>query len=130
MPESGAISTMAETAQEQPVPASIVRDQLEVIHRERRVRWLAIGLTLAAAVALVSFIAWARVPVGAGWREGRALRVRKIWTLFTHEVAAVAGTWLSTALITGLVVVLLAGCVVGLYLAMTVRDERSGARAE
>lgn len=79
---------------------------------------------LVFAVGLIAFVAFARVPIAAGWRQGRSLRVLDIWSLFVREVTVVAGPFVTPALITALVIAVLAGSLVCLWLAMAVTSNR------
>ncbi|MDQ3694228.1 MAG: hypothetical protein M3464_11440 [Chloroflexota bacterium] len=83
------------------------------------------GIWALAAVGLVAFIAFARVPIAAGWRQGRSLRVTDIWSFFIREVTVVAGPFVTAALVTALVIIILAGCLIGLWLAMSVTTDSS-----
>src|SRR3712207_6396633 len=72
------------------------------------------------ALGMVLFVAVARVPISAGWRRGRSMPVQEIWRLFTLEVAQVAGPLVTPALVTALILIVLAAALLGLWLAMSV----------
>lgn len=82
-----------------------------------------VAIWVLFAVGITLFVAVGRVPIEAGWRAGRTMSVREIWSLFTVELAQVVGPWLSPVLITAIVVLTLAGSLVCLWLAMRVGDE-------
>src|SRR5688572_4296217 len=67
-------------------------------------RWsrAAVVIWLVFTVGMTLFIAFARVPIAAGWRQGRSMRVVDIWSLFTLELAQVAGPLVTPALATAL----------------------------
>lgn len=87
-----------------------------------------IWLLLAGGIIL--FIAFARVPIAAGWRQGRSMRVVDIWSLFTLELAQVAGPLVTPALATGLVLLVLAGSMICLWLAMSVTSDETSERSD
>lgn len=122
-------------------PVTFVPEQTtEVVAEERAVReerattkrWSPVAVVIWAmfAAGLVLFVAFARVPIAAGWRQGRSMSVLDIWSLFVSEVAMVAGPFVTPSLITALVVVILAGSLVCLWLAMTVTSERQQDRPD
>lgn len=89
----------------------------------RRVAAIAVMIWLVFAAGLVAFIAFARVPLEAGWRQGRSMRVLDIWSLFVTELTAVAGPLVTPALITGIVMVVLAGSLLCLWLALNATSD-------
>lgn len=91
---------------------------------------VAVAIWVLFAVGITLFIAVGRVPIEAGWRAGRTMSVRDIWSLFTVELAQVVGPWLSPVLITVVVLLTLAGALVCLWLAMQVRDEPPSERPD
>ena len=107
-----------------PAPAApepeVATPGREVVESPRRWSPVAVGIWLLSAIGLILFIAFARVPIEAGWRIGRSLRVTEIWRLFTLELAQVAGPLVTPALVTTLVILVLAGALLGLWLAMAV----------
>lgn len=98
---------------------AVERDLAHVRHRSRA----AVVIWLLFAVGITLFIALARVPIAAGWRQGRSMRVVDIWSLFTLELAQVAGPLVTPALATGLVLLVLAGSMLCLWLAMAVTSD-------
>lgn len=91
---------------------------------------MAAAIWLLFAAGLTLFILFARVPIEAGWRQGRSMSVVDIWSLFTLELAQVAGPLVTPALVTGLVVVVLAGSLLCLWLAMTVTWDETSERPD
>lgn len=94
------------------------------VDRAKR-RWspVAVAIWVLFALGTVLFIALARVPIAAGWRRGRSMQVLEIWRLFTLEVAQVAGPFVTPALATALILVVLGSALLGLWLAMSVTTE-------
>lgn len=95
-------------------------------------RWspAAVVIWLLFAGGITPFIAFARVPIAAGWRQGRSMRVVDIWSLFTLELAQVAGPLITPALATGLVLLVLAGSLLCLWLAMAVTSDETSERPD
>lgn len=98
---------------------------------DRRRRWspIAVAIWVLFAAGLALFIAFARVPIEAGWRHGRSMRVLDIWSLFTLELVQVA-PWITPALATGAGLVVLAGALICLWLAMSVAGASSSERPD
>jgi hypothetical protein len=88
-------------------------------------RWsrAAVVIWLVFAVGMTLFIAFARVPIAAGWRQGRSMRVVDIWSLFTLELSQVAGPLITPALATALVILVLAGSLLCVWVAMAVTSD-------
>jgi hypothetical protein len=112
------------------VPAAEPVAEREVIPARRAWSPAAIAIWLLFALGITLFIAAGRVPIEAGWRAGRTMSVREIWSLFTLELAQVVGPWLSPVLITGIVLLVLVGSLVCLWLAMRVTDEPPAERPD
>jgi hypothetical protein len=124
------------------LPAALVTEQVtesavaeRSAHEQPRVaarRWSPAAVVVWAIFAggLLAFIVFARVPIAAGWRQGRSMRVLDIWSLFVHEVSVVAAPFVTPGLITALVVVVLAGSLVGLWLAMSVTSNSPADRPD
>lgn len=113
------------TSEQSPVASvsvDTVSDERPAVAR-RRSRVAAV-IWLVFAVGLIAFVAFARVPIAAGWRQGRSLRVLDTWSLFVREVTVVAGPFVTPALITALVIAVLAGSLLCLWLAMAVTSNR------
>lgn len=112
------------------VPAAEAVAAAEATPAQRGWSPVAVAIWLVFAVGITLFIAVGRVPIEAGWRAGRTMSVREIWSLFTLELAQVVGPWLSPVLITGVVLLALAGALVCLWLAMRVTDEPPAERPD
>lgn len=113
------------TSEQSPVASvspGTVTDERPAVARPRPV--VAAVIWLVCAVGLIAFVAFARVPIAAGWRQGRSLRVLDIWSLFVRELTVVAGPFVTPALITALVIAVLAGSLLCLWLAMAVTSNR------
>ncbi|MBA2519475.1 MAG: hypothetical protein H0V24_07400 [Chloroflexia bacterium] len=114
------------TVVSEPSRTIAVPEVATTIERSVPARWrlsVARAIWALGAVGLVAFIAFARVPIAAGWRQGRSLRVIDIWSLFVREVTVVAGPFVTAALATALAIIILAGCLIGLWLAMSVTND-------
>ena len=113
-----------------PVSADVATDT----HPASAPRWSAVVVVVVVwllfAGGITLFIAFARVPIAAGWRQGRSMRVVDIWSLFTLELAQVAGPLIIPALVTGLVLLVLAGSLLCLWLAMAVTSDETSERAD
>jgi hypothetical protein len=109
-------------ASAQPAP-EVESEAEEAVATERRWSAIAVVIWLLFAVGLVVFITVARVPIAAGWREGRSMRVLDIWSLVALELAQVAGPLVTPALATALVLVILGGSLLCLWLAMSVTND-------
>lgn len=111
---------------DEPTTVTAVSDE-PAVERElapaRRRSRAAVLIWLLFAVGITLFIAIARVPIAAGWRQGRSMRVVDIWSLFTLELAQVAGPLVTPALATGVVLLVLAGSMLCLWLAMAVTSD-------
>ena len=106
-----------------PLPEQVTATPATAVGPRRR--WSPVALVSWAlfALGLVLFIAVARVPIAAGWRRGRSMQVQEIWRLFTLEAAEVAGPLVTPALVTALILIVLAGALLGLWLAMSVTTD-------
>lgn len=95
-------------------------------------RWspASIVIWLLFAGGIIIFVAFARVPIAAGWRQGRSMRVVDIWSLFTLELAQVAGPLVTPALVTGLVLLVFAASMICLWLAMAVTSDKTSERSD
>ncbi len=127
---SEAPTVLADEEQVAAAPTAEPTTATEASTARRVVSPVAVAIWVLFAVGITLFIAVGRVPIEAGWRAGRTMSVRDIWSLFTVELAQVVGPWLSPVLITVVVLLTLVGALVCLWLAMQVRDEPPSERPD
>ncbi len=111
-----------------PAPEPAAEEAIAVPKRRRAP--VALLIWVLFAVGTVLFVVFARVPIEAGWRNGRSMRVLDLWRLYSLDLAQVAGPRVTPALAAALDLVILGGSLLGLWLAMSVSSDDTVGRPD